>query len=64
MLDGNEFDRCTFDHCRLIFCGGPFAVMGCNFAEPQIVFDGAAAAPWHSCARWAAWPARRPGSRR
>ncbi|WP_257811648.1 hypothetical protein [Burkholderia glumae] len=43
MLDGNEFDRCTFDHCQLIFCGGPFAVMNCSFGEPQIVFDGAAA---------------------
>ncbi|WLE58374.1 hypothetical protein GIY62_14690 [Burkholderia plantarii] len=41
-LDGNEFTRCTFNGCQVVFAGGAVSVNSCNFSDPQMVFVGAA----------------------
>ncbi|MDC6133689.1 hypothetical protein PPH41_39100 [Burkholderia gladioli] len=35
VLDGNEFDTCTFEGCVVVFGGGPFAAIKCNWRGPQ-----------------------------
>lgn len=41
--DGNEYTDCVFDHCRLMYTGGPIPVMnGCEFNESGWFFDDAA----------------------
>jgi hypothetical protein len=43
-LDGNEFVRCRFHRCRLIFAAtGPAAFDGCDFVDCHWVLDGSAA---------------------
>ena len=41
--DGNEYLDCVFNHCRLVFRGGPIPVInGCEFIETGWFFDDAA----------------------
>jgi hypothetical protein len=44
VLDGNEYDKCTFDLCELVYSGGPPpSFSNCSFTNFRIVFDGPAA---------------------
>jgi hypothetical protein len=39
-LDGNEFDRCTFQRCEAKYCGGELPVLnGCHFDQSPFVFE-------------------------
>lgn len=43
-LDGNIFDRCRFEMCKLVYFGGPPpSFTNCTFIDTQILFDGSAA---------------------
>lgn len=34
VLDGNVYDKCNFNRCRVIYGGGPLPVLnGCNFND-------------------------------
>ncbi len=41
-LDGNQFEGCTFEGCTVMFGGGEFAAMHCNWRAPNIVMFGSA----------------------
>ncbi|WP_186111288.1 hypothetical protein [Burkholderia gladioli] len=41
-LDGNQFEGCTFEGCTVMFGGGEFAAMHCNWHAPKIVMFGPA----------------------
>lgn len=41
--DANEYFDCVFDHCRLVYTGGPIPVMNdCQFQDTGWFFDDAA----------------------
>lgn len=43
-LDGESFQGCEFDSCRLVYSGGPAPVFdACRFAACEWRFDGEAA---------------------
>lgn len=43
-LDGNSFEGCAFDHCRLVFGGSDeIGITGCTFTACEWAFEGAAA---------------------
>jgi len=42
-LDGNQFERCTFIRCRIVYtAAGTFAIDGCTFTTCDWQFDGPA----------------------
>lgn len=42
-VDGNEYDRCTFRRCTLVYAGlGPVSMTNSKFDSCQWRFDGAA----------------------
>lgn len=44
LMDGNEFRRCTFTDCQLVFRGEqPFVLDQCMIQDPEWVLDGPAA---------------------
>lgn len=57
MLDDNEFHRCNFEDCNLIYNGGkPPTLNGCSFSKVRWRFTGPAAdtvafmrALYHGC---------------
>ncbi len=43
VLDGNEYENCTFENCQLLYRGGPIPrVVGCQFNNCQWRFEDAA----------------------
>jgi hypothetical protein len=39
-LDGNEFDRCTFQGCEVKYYGGELPILnGCHFDNAPFVFE-------------------------
>ena len=43
-LDGNSFENCAFDKCRLVFGGtGDVGISGCTFKECEWTFIDSAA---------------------
>jgi hypothetical protein len=43
-LDGKQFERCTFDHCAIVYkASSPYKLNGCTFDDCSFHFEGAAA---------------------
>lgn len=42
ILDGNQFEGCTFDNCNFVFSGGVTEINGCNIDPFNLTFAGAA----------------------
>jgi hypothetical protein len=43
VLDGNQYENCTFDNCQLLYRGGEIPrVVGCTFNNCQWRFEDAA----------------------
>lgn len=43
ILDGNDYENCTFRDCKLVFNGGPIpTIVGCEFFESGFEFGDAA----------------------
>ena len=43
VLDGNEYMRCQFDHCRIVVTRGNFSLRNCGFDSCTFDFGGEAA---------------------
>jgi hypothetical protein len=39
-IDGDTFERCSFECCLIIYCGGPLSMSGCRFIGCQFAFGG------------------------
>ncbi|WP_349359167.1 hypothetical protein [Stappia sp.] len=44
IVDGGAFRDCSFESCRIVYCGGALPVLqGCRFADSRWTFSGEAA---------------------